>query len=90
MSRLERVLSVHTAAPEARFAAGLLASAVQESRLGDPEAYRWLKHCSLPWLEFIAPADLDTVQLHRALLAQAAPRGAWQSKLKMEEATHNG
>ncbi len=84
MSRLERVLSVTTATPEARFAAGLLASAVQESRLGDPEAYRWLKACALPWLEFVAPDGVDTVELHRALLAQAAPRGTWQSKMELE------
>ncbi|CCF84134.1 hypothetical protein [Nitrolancea hollandica] len=84
MSRLERVLDVAQAAPEARFAAGMIASAVQEARLGDREAYRWLERCGMNWLSAIVPDNVDPETIHRALLAQAAPRGAWQSKLELE------
>ncbi len=86
MSRLERVINVGNASPEQRLAAALVADALDASRAGDPEALRWLEHCAPAWLGFITPDTTNPEDVHRALLATAAPTKPWQGRLFDEEA----
>ncbi len=82
----ERIVSIESASPELRFAAALVADALDASRNGDPEAYRWLEHCSRPWIDAVTPDTVNTETIHEALLRMAAPTKPWQGRLFDEEA----
>lgn len=54
--------------PELKFAAALIAMAIEDARDGDSEAYRWLEHCSPRWLYAITPDGDDLDMIHERLL----------------------
>lgn len=56
------------AEPELKFAAAMVASAVELAKAGDCDAYTWIEHCSLRWLYAITPAGDDCERIVTMLL----------------------
>lgn len=79
-----RKLIEHAGAdPEKRLAAVLIADAKRGCLEGDTDDCRWLRSCSLAYLQLVTPYDVDPAQLVPRLLedlpdASSEPVTTWQ------------
>jgi hypothetical protein len=67
------IMLIEDASPESLYMAAMLATGAQDAACDDVEAAAWLLRCSLPYLECVAPATVNPIELHVMLLNRISP-----------------